>query len=101
MLNKIQNNCRHINQEIDFKNLTKAVDLINTSSRMLLQFASANVQLQPYKEKGQIPMTSPQYISDMTEAKKQVKNAISELDFKNIPGCLHALNKASYMCHKY
>lgn len=68
---------------------------------MLAQYENMRVDPIIYQSKGPIQMTNPQFIADMQEATLQSKNALSEIDFKNIPGCIQCLQRAGMMCNKY
>jgi len=82
--------------------MENAVNMVNTSIDMMLPYDGSQIQKLHYQHKGvPCPITSPQFQADMLEAKKQVKNAISEVDFRNIRGCINALMKAATMCNKY
>jgi len=64
-------------------------------------YEGLNVQKILYKSKGQIKSTDPTFLKDMELAKKLAKNALSEVDFKQIAACITALLSCGQLCNKY
>ena len=78
-----------------------AITQSNQAISMLNAYEGMSVQLLNYVPKGQINATSPQFVADMEQAKKLVKDAISEIDFKQIPNCINCLSSIAGLCNKY
>ena len=86
----------------DSSNMGQASTTLIEAIRLLTLYYPNSYPLPAYvgKPKGtQFNMT--QKTNDIKDAKKQAKNAVSEIDFSNIQGALNALYRAFQLIQKY
>lgn len=81
--------------------MQNAISQVNQGIALLNAYEGLNVQVFNYVPKGTINATSPQFVADMEQAKKQVKNGISEIDFKQVTNCINCLRTIGGLCNKY
>lgn len=91
-IRKTQNACTGKSPHVGAEAVAKAISKLS-------EYTPASGPITAYVVKRDV--NHAQLDADMAEANKYVKNAFSEIDFKNMPGCMAALEKAMHLLNRH